>query len=160
LTNWIPTAEKSCVQEAAQLWSDATCGKIQFQQDTAAPESDIIIIGVGSLQATGTPDDGQFGILGIGGGIGSGNNITCGFTWMDGNEQWDTVIGNGNPNDFEIDFFTVLAHEYGHPIGLGQNGGMPGDNMMNPIYDGEQLTLSANDIAVLELIYGTDCDGG
>jgi len=137
------------------VWEDATGGKINFILNTIISKTNIINIGTGNLAAFGV-SSGSGGTLGLGGGVFTHNGnhtITGGITWMDFAENWDEVIGNGNPPG-TFDYFTVAVQEIGHALGLGHTNDLPGADLMDGSYVGEQTVASANDIAHIQVVYG------
>jgi hypothetical protein len=52
----------------------------------------------------------------------------------------------------QFDFFTVALHELGHALGLGHSA--VAGAVMEPVYAGIRRTLSADDIAGIQAIYG------
>ncbi len=148
--NLITAGQKAMAEKAMADWSAATGGKIVFVLDTSAAASDIINIGTGDLAALGFVS-GPGGVLGLGGFLvapthaGPVHSFSDGVAWQDFAENWDTTIGNGNPVG-TFDYFTVVAQEIGHAIGLGHTDNTGVTNMMNGNYGGEQTVLSAIDI--------------
>jgi hypothetical protein len=131
---------------ALDKWEVAAGGDtvIKFTQKTEAeaPDSQIINIGTGDLRALGyrsTPG----GILGLGGGTythSSEHTITSGVAWMDSAENWDT----------QFDYFTVVAQEIGHALGLGHVTG----GIMDGQYTGPVADYSATDASHIQAVYG------
>jgi hypothetical protein len=146
-TNLITPRQASLAVSAFQLWSSVS--NLHFIQNIWAPESQIINIGASSI-------DGQWGILGQGGynytNAGGFWHIAGGIVDMDANENWDSIIGNGNTQG-TFDFFTVSAHEVGHALGLDHSGN--GNDLMYPYYTGEKTWTSATDVANIQSLYGT-----
>lgn len=144
--NWITPWQASSAVSAFQTWSSVS--NLNFIQNTWAPESQIINVGV-------SPIDGQWGILGQGGysytNTGGSWHIAGGVVDMDANENWDPIVGNGNPPG-TFDFFTVTAHEVGHALGLDHSGN--GNDLMYPYYTGEKIWPSATDVASIQSLYG------
>lgn len=141
--NQMTDAQKARAVDALNAWSNATDGALIFVQDTAAPISEIINIGTGDLAAFGHVS-GSDGTLGVGGGVlskstgESGDEFRlAGTAWLDVAETWDTTLGNGNPAG-TFDYFTVVAHEVGHTLGLSDSPGRNSHNMMTGIYDVER----------------------
>ena len=145
-TNVITPQQASLTVSAFQLWSNVS--NLHFIQNTSAPESQIINVGA-------SPIDGQWGILGQGGynytNAGGSWHIAGGIVDMDANENWDPLIGNGNPLG-TFDFFTVTAHEIGHALGLDHSGNW--NDLMYPYYTGEKTWASATDMANIQSLYG------
>ena len=152
--NLITAAQQTLAETALQEWGNATGGRLSFTRSTTAARANIINIGTGNLAALNATS-GANGILGLGGGTFTHNanhTITFGAAWMDSAETWDTTIGNGNvPGTF--DYFTVLAQEIGHALGLGHTDNVPGDDMMDGNYDGEVAAYSLNDVAHVRSLY-------
>jgi len=78
-------------------------------------------------------------------------HIAGGIVDMDANENWDSIVGNGNPQG-TFDFFTVAAHEIGHALGLDHSGN--GNDLMYPYYTGEKTWAPATDAANIQSLYG------
>jgi hypothetical protein len=158
--NEITPGQELVVEIALQVWEDATGGKINFVRNTSVPDTDIIIIGTGSLETLGflsVPG----GTLGLGGGTYTHNadhTITGGVTWMDSADNWDDIIGNDDP-DGGFDYFTVAAQEIGHALGLGHTNDLAGPDLMDGIYVGEQTAASANDVEHIQSVYGAATGG-
>lgn len=146
-SNSITPWQAGSAVSAFQMWSSVS--NLNFIQNTWAPESQIINIGASSI-------DGQWGILGQGGynytNAGGFWHIVGGVVDMDLNENWDSMIGNGNPGR-TFDFFTVAAHEVGHALGLDHSG--HGNDLMYPYYTGEKTWVSVGDVANIQSLYGT-----
>lgn len=156
--NVITPAERAVAVTALTYWGWATFSKVQFVQDTLAPLDDIINIG----SSSGPPFDGPGGILGLGGGFfthsGAIHGITGGVAFQDSAETWDTTINNGNPAG-TFDYYTVVAQEIGHAIGLGHTQNTGQQNMMNGIYTGEQFIMTTIDKFHIRTIYGVGPGG-
>ena len=138
VANQISAEQQEIAIQALQAWSDATDGQLVFEHDTTSGAERIINIGVGDLEAVGHVS-GAGGVLGLGGGLvtTNGENFEVeGIAWLDQAENWDNVIGNGNPEG-TFDFSTVVAHEIGHTLGLSDQNG-PGESILNGTYDGER----------------------
>ena len=150
--NWIAPWQAGSAVSALQTWSSIS--NLNFIQNTWVPESQIINIGVSSI-------DGQWGILGQGGysytNAGGFWHIAGGVVDMDAYENWDPIIGNGNPSG-TIDFFTVTVHEVGHALGLDHSGN--GIDLMYPYYTGEKVWASAADVANIQSLYGAGSSNG
>ncbi len=137
-SNQITEAQQQLAIQALDAWSESTDRNIVFQRSTSAPENRIINIGVGDLAALGHVS-GEGALLGLGGGQitrdGQGY-VANGIAWLDQAETWDNIVGNGDPAG-TIDFSTVVSHELGHTIGLGDRYGSD-TSMMNGTYSGER----------------------
>lgn len=146
-SNVITPWQESLAVSAFQLWSSVS--NLHFIQNIWAPENQIINIGASSI-------DGQWGILGQGGytytNAGGLWHIAGGIVDMDASENWDPVIGNGNPSG-TFDFFTVTAHEIGHAIGLDHSSNA--NDLMYPYYNGEKTWASGTDMQNIQSLYGS-----
>lgn len=150
--NMITPDQRLAAISALDAWSAATGGRLVFSLNTSAPMSQIINIGTGDLAALGYAS-GPGGVLALGGGSfnhSGGHTITSGIAWQDYKENWDATIGNGDPAG-TFDYFTVVAQEIGHALGLGHD---PSSPLMSGVYSGEQTALSASDIEHITSIYG------
>lgn len=81
--------------------------------------------------------------------IGGDVHFDTGFTWVD---EFDDITGDG-----EYDFFTVALHELGHSLGLGHSPVF--GSVMYWQYGGALRTLTADDIAGIQAIYGVPVPG-
>ncbi len=160
--NNITAGQKARTVDALKAWADGTCGKLVFVQDSTASDDEVIIIGTGDIGIAGCGNDPA--ILGCGGGSLVDHTIFAGEAWQNESAAWDEVFGNGNPPD-TFDYFTVVAQEVGHALGLGHvddvgGFGCCGTNIMNGIYGGEQTSLSDMDVSHIQSLYGDECGGG
>jgi hypothetical protein len=78
------------------------------------------------------------------GSIGGDMHMNTGFLWAD-----DATDTNA---DSDYDLFTVILHELGHSLGLGHTG--IAGSVMFPFYGGAMRTLTADDIAGIQFVYG------
>ena len=147
--NQITAEQKQLAINSLERWSQATGGKIVFEQDTQASAQHIINIGAGDLHQFGVESEAG-GVLGLGGGQvvidQEGNFVASGIAWLDVAEHWDNVVGNGDPAG-TVDFSTVVSHEIGHTLGYGDKAGSNSSDIMYGTYSGER-SLTAIDNAV------------
>ncbi|HUG92994.1 MAG TPA: heme-binding protein [Planctomycetaceae bacterium] len=157
--NLITEDQRARAVDAMQAWSDATGGKLVFVHDTQADFDQIVNIGTGDLAALDYVSSAG-SALGLGGGVvtvsdtatsGASQSVSpshpeytvTGVAWLDMAETWDTEIGNGNPEGTR-DYFTVVAHEIGHVLGLDDSWMPTAGNIMYAVYNVER---SANSIS-------------
>lgn len=79
------------------------------------------------------------------------NGAMAGDVHLDYEELW-VDDPNDLPGNGQYDFFTVVLHELGHSLGL-DHSFEPG-SVMGPSYVGARRTLSPDDIAGVQSIYG------
>jgi len=72
---------------------------------------------------------------------------------MDSAETWDEFNGNDNPAG-TFDYFSVVAQEVGHALGLGHADDLGGTNIMNGSYTGKVAEYSTNDEGHIQAVYG------
>ena len=123
-------------------------------------------VDIGALQFTGGhlgdirvgafAFDGAFGVLahnfqpgtqalfGPGGTAGGDSHYDSDETWSD-----DALDDN---SDGDIDLYTVMLHEFGHALGLGHSATV--GSVMEPFYVGARRTLTADDVAGIQFVYG------
>ncbi len=154
-------AEQARAVDALAMWSAATNGRLQFVRNTAAPLELIINIGTGDLRALGsTTHSGN--VVGQGGvnlaftNIQGKNVLQQGFAWLDRQENWDTIVGNGNVPG-TVDYFSIAAHEIGHALGLGHSDSspnpLPGPSIMDSVNRLEFTLPSASDLDLIQTLY-------
>ncbi len=78
--------------------------------------------------------------------FGAGGSI-AGDMHFDDSNFWSDGGGSGT-----IDFYTVALHELGHALGLGHS--TVSGSVMEAFYGGARRTLTADDIAGIQAIYG------
>jgi hypothetical protein len=155
--NQITVEEEQVAMRALQEWSNATQGRIRFFRDTVSPMSNIINIGVGDLAAVHPTFAPPGSTLGLGGGntatVNGKHILTDGFAWLNALKTWAT--GASQP-DGSTDFFTVVAHELGHALGLADLKG-PVDpaspDIMDDFYNGPLAGLSPIDVSDIRAVY-------
>ncbi|MDA1165604.1 MAG: matrixin family metalloprotease, partial [Planctomycetota bacterium] len=138
--NEITVAEQSSAEAAFGLWEQATNNQLTFVQDTTIPDSEVVIIFKGALEAVGQ-ESSPGEILGLGGTIETryedGVTEFQRIILVDHTENLDTTVNNGNPAG-TYDFATIVGHEIGHVLGLEDSTtGVVGD-IMNANYDQER----------------------
>jgi len=151
--NQMTQEQQELAVQALSAWSNATNGLLVFEQDQIAADSQIINMGVGDLAAFGYVS-GAGGTMSVGGGAmmipPDGSPVLGGVAWLDQEENWDTIIGNGNPEGTR-DFFTVMAHETGHALGMDHSA--DDRSIMSHAYPGELTKLGPEDVGYRSALY-------
>lgn len=153
--NLITQQEIAAAEAAIEMWEIAAQGRLRFERNITADRRDIINIGVGDLAAAGGVSRPRF-TLALGGGTydeGPQASISSGIVWLDKDEVWDILVGNGDVSD-SFDFATVVAHEVGHALGLGHTNDIPSRDLMDSVYAGELTAASLSDQALIQMLYG------
>ena len=138
--NEITSSERAAAEEAFLNWQAATGDQLQFERDTQANDSDVVIIYKGALEAAGfesSPGE----VLGLGGSVqlnaADGSSQFQRVILVDSSESFDTQTGNGNPEG-TFDFGTIVGHEMGHVLGIGDASVPIRGDIMNGVYDAER----------------------
>jgi len=66
--------------------------------------------------------------------------------------ELDNILGNGN-QPYKIDYFSIVAHEIGHALGLDHSDGLPGPSIMDSVNRGEFTGPSASDVSLIQELY-------
>jgi len=85
-------------------------------------------------------------------------DISVGNLHLDNDEMWVTSGAAIGTTSATIDLVSILAHEFGHVLGLGHPGSNSGD-VMQPLYFGPLTTLSADDITAVRSLYACRGEG-
>ncbi len=141
---------ENVILEAAQLWAQQTNINFSVVSDNGAAE------GSGSYQQ-GDPNFGDIRI----GGYDFGNSSTLAETYMpppinNYSAAGDIMINTDPGVSFKIngtyDLETVMAHELGHALGLLHSS--VSNAVMYAVYNGIKQSLTSDDIAGIQSIYG------
>lgn len=138
VANEMTANEQQAAVAAMTAWTTATNGNIQFVRDTRASDSEVVVIGKGSMSAFGY--ESQVGsILAVGGGLSIHEAglepLVTGVAWLDASEQWDSEIGNAEPAG-TFDVFSVVAHELGHSLGGNDHYSESSNDILRGLYEG------------------------
>lgn len=136
ITNTITSQQIADTEQVLNAWSQASGGRITFVHDTQADASQIVNIGIGDLTSLNlSSSSGQ--VLGV-----SNHRLTSvdgeptsvGTVWLNGAMTWADASMD-HPTTGSIDFNTVVAHEFGHVLGMDDS---TEAGIMNALYSGPQ----------------------
>ena len=122
-SNLISPGQQSVVEQVLATWEEELAGQVEFRRDVNLPADQLVNIGVGDLAAVSLTSD-VGGVLAVGGGHRTVSRQIDwriqGMIWVDQAEPWSTSSESAG-GDASFDFFTVVAHEVGHVLGLGDS---------------------------------------
>ena len=138
--NQITAEEIVAAESALYRWEQATDFNLRFEQAPEAHSQDVVIIYKGDLEAVGY-ESSAGEVLGVGGTVaanfGDGTSGLQRVVVVDGNDRHDTTEGD----EFftgTFDFQTIVGHEVGHVLGLGDTIVPGSGDIMNGMYDHER----------------------
>jgi hypothetical protein len=143
-----PTASwQQQIEQAASLWENAANLNLALVSDNGAP------VGTSGNQQ----DDPRFGDIRIGAVPLSPGTLAETFLPPPANGGTDAgdIILNSNVNwqiNSSYDLMTVVAHEFGHALGLGES--TVSNSVMYGTYNGIKQSLASDDLAGILSIYG------
>jgi predicted Zn-dependent protease len=145
-TGHMGAQEEQAIQKAFDQWSAAT--GLTFHEVSSSAKSDITI-GWGDFD---TAESGLVGLTGLFAKNGTINKATVRLE----NPSDDQLVGNANGQriyaNTDASFDQVMLHEIGHALGLGDN--VDPSSIENYSLTQANRTLSANDIATVQSLYG------
>ena len=131
---------------ALQTWADVSPLTFHFVADTGAPSG-----ASGDVQG-----DPRFGDIRLGAAPRTDSYVAYAYY----PSTWSTLGGDISLNSgvtfhvgTPLDLYSALLHEIGHSIGLGHS---TSDTIMSPYISGVYTTLTPDDIAGVQAIYGDD----
>jgi hypothetical protein len=136
------------IEQAAALWENVANINVSLVSDGGEP------VGTSGDQQ----DDPRFGDIRIGAVPLSSGTLAETFLPPPANGGTDAgdIILNSNINwqiNSNYDLMTVVAHEFGHALGLGESS--VSSSVMYGTYNGIKQALASDDIAGIQSIYGT-----
>lgn len=135
--------ERDLVRRAFTLWSDQT--PLTFTEVSRIAEADITVAWAVRDHADGDPFDGPGDVLAHASFPNPYDNAQV-ILHFDDEERWvDSETRN-------VDLLTVAAHEIGHTLGLAHSDDP--NALMFAAYSGPHRSLSADDVAGVQAIYG------
>lgn len=147
ISSWDATL---AVEQALALWAAYT--PLRFTRVALSAGPEIVIRFVAGDHGDGSSFDGPSGVLAHAfyPSVPPAPVTTImGDAHFDEDETWTVTVP---PGAGQIDLVTVAAHEFGHSLGLGHSS--VAGALMAPFYGGPFRTLSADDIAGIQSLYG------
>lgn len=139
--------EQDLIRQAFALWSEQT--PLTFAEVSNRAEADILVAWAVRNHGDGDPFDGPGDVLAHASFPNPYDNDQV-ILHFDDEERWvDSETRN-------VDILTVAAHEIGHTLGLAHSS--DSDALMYAAYSGPHRSLSEDDIAGIQAIYGMTSD--
>jgi hypothetical protein len=144
--NYAPVTWEQQIESAASIWESAANINLALVSDSGAP------VGTAGNQQ----DDPRFGDIRIGAIPLSSGTLAVTFLPPPSNGGTDAgdIFLNSNINwqiNSNYDLMTVVAHEFGHALGLGES--TVSNAVMYGTYSGIRQALASDDIAGIQSIY-------
>lgn len=137
---------RSAVTQAFGLWSAVT--PLSFQEVSMSSNPDIVIRFVTGNHGDGSPFDGLSGTLAHAFYPPPNGGAIAGDTHLDDAETWSVNLPPSG-----TDLVSVLAHEFGHALGLAHS--TVNGALMYPYYSGPHRYLHSDDVGGIQELYGT-----
>lgn len=140
--------EQQAVRDAMAFWADVT--PLTFSEVGTASEADIVILWATGDHGDGSAFDGINGVLAHAFYPPPNGGSYAGDAHFDDAETW--TLSERPNNSQPMDLVTVVAHEFGHSLGLGHS--QVENALMYPYYSGSHRYLAQDDIDGIQSIYG------
>ncbi|HLO28019.1 MAG TPA: matrixin family metalloprotease [Anaerolineales bacterium] len=135
--------ERNLIKGAFDLWAAQT--PLTFTEVSDSSQADIVVGWYTGDHGDGDPFDGPGDVLAHASSPNPYDKSQV-FLHFDDDEHWV------DSNTQDVDLLTVAAHEIGHTLGLAHSGDP--NALMFPSYSGPHRSLSSDDIAGIQSIYG------
>jgi hypothetical protein len=139
------TQVRNATQQAFGLWSAVT--PLSFSEIPMSSDPDIVIRFVTGDHGDGSPFDGAGGTLAHAFYPPPNGGAIAGDTHLDDAETWSVNIPPSG-----TDLYTVIAHEFGHALGLAHS--TVNNALMYPYYSGPHRFLDNDDVSGIQALYG------
>ena len=139
--------ERDVIRQAFALWSDQT--PLTFTESSSAAQADIIVAWAVRNHGDGDPFDGPGDVLAHASFPNPYDDSQV-ILHFDDEERWVDSATR------DVDLLTVAAHEIGHNLGLAHSSDRAA--LMYASYSGPRRSLSEDDIAGVQSLYGVQSD--